>query len=48
MIRSESEHMLGIIFLVSVISSLMGLAVFLTVLYFGHGAIQRRQRNAAA
>lgn len=48
MIHSDSEHMMGIIFLVSVISSLIGLAVFLTVLFFGHGAIQRRQRNAAA
>jgi Na+/melibiose symporter-like transporter len=48
MIHSDSEHMLGIVFLVSVISSLIGLTVFSTVLFFGHGAIQRRQRNAAA
>lgn len=48
MIHSDSEHMLGIVFLASVISSLMGLTVFSTVLFLGHGAIQRRQRNGGA
>lgn len=48
MMHSDSEHMMGIVFLVSIISSLIGLTVFSTVLFLGHGAIQRRQRNAAA
>lgn len=48
MIHSDSERMMGIIFLASVISAPIGLTVFLTVLFIGHGAIQRRQRNAAA
>jgi Na+/melibiose symporter-like transporter len=48
MIHSGSEHLMGIVFLVSISSSLIGLTVFSTVLFLGHGAIQRRQRNAAA
>ena len=48
MIHSDSEHMMGIILLLSVISSLIALTVFVTVLFLGHGAILRRQRNAAA
>ena len=48
MIHSDSEHMMGMIFLVSIISSLIGLTVFSTFLFLGHGAIQRRQRYAAA
>lgn len=48
MIHSGSERMMGTVFLVSIISSLIGLTVFSTVLFLGHGAIQRRQRNAAA
>jgi hypothetical protein len=48
MIRTDSEHMMGIIFLATVISSLIGLTVFLTILFLGHGSIQSRQRSAAA
>jgi hypothetical protein len=48
MMHTGQEHMMGVILLLSVFSSLVGLTVFLTILYVGHGVIQQRQRNAAA
>lgn len=48
MMRSDSEHMMGMVLVISIISSLIGLTVFSTLLFLGHGVIQHRQRNAAA